>query len=290
MSWHTIRASAHDHPNVVEDREVIPGGPSRAWIEDVRDEYGEESPYYVARVDARFPQTATDSLVRQDWLDAAVQAHEDGRFREDEWRHVVGVDVARKGPDSTVMAIRQGRHVVEFREWQGLDTEETAERVLGVCGRLHDGGKSPVRTVVVDATAVGGGVADKLKRTLPRLQWHESGRRGRGLRTKRPKLVEFVGGSKAKDTERFLNLRAQGYWHLRRLLEKEEIALPNDPDLMEELRHTRWETTADGKVKIEPKDDTKARLGGASPDRADALSMTYLKDLESSEGYSLAWR
>lgn len=37
--------------------------------------------------------------------------------------------------------------------------------------------------------------------------------------------------------------------------------------------------TPDGRVKIEAKEKMKGRLGGDSPDRADALSMTFMPEL-----------
>lgn len=80
--WHVIQASAHDHPNVREGRPVIPGGPSRQWIEDVAADYGRDSPYFVARVEGRFPESSVDGLFRRSWLDAAVERYEERRAAE----------------------------------------------------------------------------------------------------------------------------------------------------------------------------------------------------------------
>ena len=56
------------------------------------------------------------------------------------------------------------------------------------------------------------------------------------------------------------------------MLEAGELALPPDERLMDELIATRWRPTPEGKVRIEAKDDLKARLG-RNPDRADAVAM-----------------
>ena len=50
-------------------------------------------------------------------------------------------------------------------------------------------------------------------------------------------------------------------------------ALPYDPELLKELT-TPFYYFKDGKMIIESKDDIKARLG-SSPDKADALALTF---------------
>ncbi len=82
----------------------------------------------------------------------------------------------------------------------------------------------------------------------------------------------YNGGTSPSDGGRYLNARAEAYWRLREKLEAGEIALPPDEKLMDELLATRWRPTPEGKVRIEAKDDLKARLG-RSPDKADAVVM-----------------
>jgi hypothetical protein len=50
--------------------------------------------------------------------------------------------------------------------------------------------------------------------------------------------------------------------------------LPEDFELFQELSETIWKIRSDGKVIIEEKDELKKRIG-RSPDRADALAMTF---------------
>jgi len=85
-------------------------------------------------------------------------------------------------------------------------------------------------------------------------------------------VIGFNGGRSPSDGGRYLNARAEAYWRLRELLEAGEVALPPDEKLMDELLSVRWRPTPEGKVRIEAKDDLKARLG-RSPDRADAIVM-----------------
>ena len=72
-----------------------------------------------------------------------------------------------------------------------------------------------------------------------------------------------------------MNRRAENYWRLRRALERGEVALPDEPRLVEELLAVRFEVTSEGKLKIEPKQNIRVRLG-RSPDFADALVNSFI--------------
>lgn len=75
---------------------------------------------------------------------------------------------------------------------------------------------------------------------------------------------------------KFKNIRAAAYWKLREALDPahgDGLALPDDPELREELCAPRFEVTAQG-IQIEPKDAIKQRLG-RSPDKADAVALAY---------------
>lgn len=280
--WNVIQASALDHPNVVEDREVIPGGPSVAWIEDVRDEYGEGSPYYVARVLGQFPESATDALIRRSWLEQAVspERHEALKADLEDEHMVLGVDPARRGPDATVVAPRQGRVVHELISWRDHDTAETAERVERIVARFIGEENLGVASVWTDMIGLGSGVHDRLKELLPKHEWSEIVTTYRNrFRTRSPSAKGFNSSRASHLSDRFRNLRAQGYWHLRDRLEAGEIALPDDPALIEELWAQRVEFTADGKIQIQAKDDLKSRIG-RSPDRADAVMMSFAPELD----------
>ena len=113
-----------------------------------------------------------------------------------------------------------------------------------------------MEVVVVDEVGVGGGVLDAL---TEREDIHALG---------------FNSSASASDPQRFLNARAEAHWTLRKLLEDGQIALPDDDLLREELAQVRWLLTPSGHIKIEPKDDLKARIG-RSPDRLDAIAMAF---------------
>lgn len=265
--WRDLQISAREHPNVVQGEEIIPGGPSREWIELQREEWGEGSARFQASVEGEFPETSDEGLFRRSWLEAAGERWEEGRGGEGEL--IVAVDPARFGPDSTVCAVRRGDRIERLVSWGRKDTMSTVERLvrelaeLGVTpgdreGRRFASGRkrdrfTPTGRVVVDCVGLGAGVADRLNE-------------------KDYAVDEFKGSRSPKDGDRFANLRAEGYWRLRSRLEEGEVALPPDEELFDELLAINWSPTADGKVKIESKSDIRSRLG-RSPDKADAVAM-----------------
>lgn len=176
---------------------------------------------------------------------------------------------------------------MRFVRWRQLDTMETAERVREECRRIM-GTLGPVRTVYVDPIGIGAGVLDRLAQILPTLlrepipmprRLGRAGDRPPPTTHTAPTAEGFDAGKRAGRPDRFVNARAQGYWHLRRMLEEGRLALPPSPELDEELLATRVRYTTDGKVQIAGKDDLRSRLG-RSPDTADALVISLAGELE----------
>ena len=90
-------------------------------------------------------------------------------------------------------------------------------------------------------------------------------------------VVGFNGDEAPFDKERFINRRAELYWMLREMFEAGDIDIdPDDDQLAAQLDSIRWTLDSRGRVKIESKDDIRKR-GMPSPDRADALCMTFVE-------------
>ncbi len=262
-TWASITIPAAEHPNIVQGRSVIPGGPSVEWVERMASDYGQGSNTYRSRVLSEFPDMGEEALFSRAWLDEAADRHESGAFAglAENATPLIAVDPARYGPDSTVAAIRRGPVIEWLVQWQNASTTQTAERVEKLAlevGIKREWMAQAVReepgTIVVDSVGLGAGVLDTLQ--------------DKGFRT-----VAFNGGAFPRgDRRKYLNARAQSYFGLRTALEEGTIALPRDSKLFDELLAVQWRPTADGKVQIEAKADLKSRLG-RSPDRADAVTM-----------------
>jgi len=236
---------------------VIPGGPSKAFIDRMASEFGLGSGQYRARVLGEFPDEGEEGMFRRSWLDAAAQRHESGKqlHAASSAFPVVAVDPARFGPDSTVVAVRRGPVLEGLVDWSRCSTMETVGRIREL---LAEAGIEPAWSaglIVIDEVGIGAGVLDRLQ---------EIGYRADA----------FNGGRSAWDRDLFLNARAESYWHVREMLESGEVCLPRDDLLFDELLAIRWRPTSDGKIQVELKDTLRARLG-RSPDRADAVTMAF---------------
>ncbi|MFL5613771.1 MAG: hypothetical protein ACJ796_08930 [Gemmatimonadaceae bacterium] len=277
-SWKSFTISAFDHPNVVHNDKRVPGGVTRAFIKRIRDNFGGiNSPAYIARVLGQFPETSAHALVTRAWLEAAVRRHESGALDEDARAsdYAAAVDPARFGPDSSCLALRRGPVLKLVETWQGSDLMETCGKVVEILRARHLApnasrnliftssetqygpgiASGELSSLVIDTIGLGGGVHDR----LAELRWPVSSHN-----SARP----------AFDKDRFYNRRAEVFWTLRALLEDGLIALPRNERLFEELLQTQYQIDSSGKIRIEPKDDLKTRIG-RSPDLADAVSMCF---------------
>lgn len=240
--WNVIRLSSVDHPNVVEDRTVVPGAVSKSWVDEHRESYGgEDTSLFRARVAGLWPEQGPDMLISLAWVEAAVRRWKEERAGKVE---AVGCDVARFGSDETVMVtIRENGYVDLPESFRGQDTMETA-------GRLTAMGAP---TTGVDDAGLGGGVTDK-------------------LRENKVDVVAVNAGAGARDGKTFANRRAEMYWMVRELLRAGDLALPDHAMLAADLTNTKYGFNSRGLIKIESKDDIRERLK-RSPDYGDALAI-----------------
>jgi phage terminase large subunit len=247
-----VAISAFDTPNLLAGRpDAVPGMLTPEDVAERLLEWGEDHPLYVASVLGQFPEALEDSLISRSQVDAAISRWKASAAASGEpW--VMGVDVARYGRDKTVLVLRRGPRVERIYEREGIDTMQIVGRVLEQVDR-HG-----IQAVYVDGVGIGSGVIDRLR---------EQGK----------PVVEVQAASVASSTERFVNLRAELFWELRRRFAEGDIQIPDDADLAGQLLSLRYEMTSSGRVKIERKPSMKAR-GLASPDKADALALAFMAD------------
>ncbi len=229
-----------------------PDDPNRAprvdieWAREQIEKWGRDNPYVLANVFGKFPPASINALLGVDEVTAAMKR----TLREDQYSFAqkrLGIDVARFGDDRTIIAPRQGLAAFRMAEMRNARTHEIAARVAK--SKLTWGSEMEF----VDETGGwGAGVVDAL------LQAGHS-----------PVPVNFAG--KAVDS-RYANKRAEMHFLMAEWV-KRGGALPNDPELLRELTAMTY-TFHHGKLIMEDKDQIKQRLG-FSPDKADALCMTF---------------
>ena len=218
---------------------------NNAYLERLIEQYGgEESDQARVRVLGQFPRTATRQLISTESVEKC-QNHETEGFEL--LPKVMGVDIARFGDNSSTIAIRQGRKVYEIEVLPKMDLMATAHHVAEVIRR-----ERPLQ-VFVDGSGIGAGVVDRLR------QLNFS--------------ITDVNGGNSSLNPRFLNKRAEMWWEMKEAVEG-LMELPMDQKLKEELTCVEYDYTDKGRIRLDRKSDIMEQYG-FSPDRADALAMTY---------------
>ena len=236
--WYTMHVSCVDSPRVADD-----------FVEDMKKRYSEDSPAYHVRVLGNFPPSEEDTVIPVALIDQAmnndIKVHEDTPA-------IWGLDVARQGSDSSVLAKRQGPIVHPLTVWRNLDLMQLTGAVKAEYDAIDNPAKKPVE-IIVDSNGFGAGVLDRLRELdLP----------ARGLNV----------SERALQKETYLNLRAELWFKIKSWLEGMDVKLPRDDALWAELAAPRYHFTSSGKLQVESKEAMKKR-GVASPDRADAVAL-----------------
>jgi phage terminase large subunit len=253
--WHPIHISSEESPNVTGKEPPIPGLATRDWIEARKRKWGEHSPRYRIHVKGEFPDGSTDTVVPPNLLKASFDRWSPAAWENAEGPLVLGVDVARKGDDNSVVTPVRGLIMGAPRIVHGFDNVEVAELVARAVRDLRRPGE--IVSVRVDAIGVGAGVFDILNR-LDGLD-----------------VIEVQAGGKPADDD-YGNVRDELWFGIRAFVERGGALHPSD-NLREELGAVCYRVDQrTGKVRVEGKDDLKARLD-RSPDESDALALAVLR-------------
>jgi hypothetical protein len=244
--------------SVTLEEAIEAGRISRAWAEQRRLQWGENSAVYHNRVLGDFYADDEDAVIPLAWIEAANERWHvwDRAGRPSQGGPLwVGVDVGRGG-DESVLAHRDGP-ALWLEGHRRRDTMSTVAMLQGLDERP-----------IIDVIGVGAGVYDRGKEL--------------GLRA-----LPYVGAGKTTVRDRsgklgFVNVRSAAYWNLRELLDpayEPTLMLPPD-DLMISDLTTPTSTVTTGippKRQVETKEKVVERLG-RSPDRGDAVVMSLWAD------------
>ena len=233
----------------------IPGLATRAWIDEKREEWGEDTPLFLVRVRGRFAAQATDAVIGLGLVLDAIRRGKDEDDTDDLAEPLtVGFDVARFGDDETILAPRRGKRLyplILLPEGDGPDTAALAMVALKDAGHLRDG-ETP--RLIVDANGVGASVYDTLKR--------RDDCEAIGVNT-------AVAASKPED---YTNLRTELHFLFKAWL-KDGGKIPDDTRLQSELVAPKYHADGKNRLAAESKDDLRKRLR-RSPDRGDAAMLS----------------
>jgi hypothetical protein len=219
-------------------------GTDKNVYQQIIDEYGPDSYQAHVEVYGSFPSESDDQFIPANVVDEAMKR---AKHKDDSAPFVVGVDPARFGSDSTVIAIRQGRDIVEIKKYKGDDTMTVVGHIIETIEQYKPA------LVCVDEGGLGAGVVDRLKE-------------------QRYKVRGINFANKSKNPMMYGNLRAQIWGDMKQWLK--DASIPSDRYLKSDLISPLMKPDSKGAIFLESKKDMKAR-GLASPDAADAIALTF---------------
>ena len=151
------------------------------------------------------------------------------------------------GGDENVLAVRRGNRVEVVAAWREQDTMKAVGRFIQL---FREQGLTPAQ-ISGDEGGLGIVICDRLA---------ESGW----------PIQRVNNGSQASKPEAYANKGAEIWFEGRTRIEKGEIILPNDPELIAQLTARHGWPDSRGRLQLESKGDMRGR-GLPSPDRADAV-------------------
>jgi hypothetical protein len=268
--WNVIHIDGLATPNFT-DEPMPEGAPllDQTWIDDLVADYGEESPQYQAKVRGLFPSDRTDGVIPWSWLGQVLGEEAPAGLGTLRVPVHLGVDVGGGG-DLTVIRERRGPVAGERWSMNTDDSEAIVDeivRVVRVSGAV---------SVKVDEGGIGWGVVGSLRRALA----IEHGSK-----------VEVHGvnfGGQAKDTGKYVNVRAEMWWEARLAIKAQEWWLGAvDEQTRADLVAPNWFEAKDGRIQLEAKDEIRKRLK-RSPDDGDALVLAFYEPPVGAGGQPMA--
>jgi len=241
--YETFHAKRDFWRNKIVDARTVENTDKNVY-QQIIDEYGADSSQAHVEVYGQFPSASDDQFIPAHVVDDAMARE---KYKDLSAPIVIGVDPARFGSDSTVIAVRQGRDIIEIKKHKGDDTMETVGRIIEAIEQYKPA------LINIDEGGLGAGVVDRLKEQRYKI---------RG--------VNFA--NKAKNPMMYGNKRAEMWGDMREWLKSASI--PKDRYLKTDLISPLMKPDSKGSIFLESKKDMKMR-GLASPDAADAIALTF---------------
>jgi len=216
---------------------------SQTWIDSQIEKYGREHPLIRSMIFGEFMSGDADgcviplAFVERNLASPPMFAAGDVQ---------AFCDFAAGG-DENVLAVRRGNRVEIAASWREQDTMKAVGRFI----QLFREQELTQGQISGDEGGLGIVICDRLA---------ESGWQ----------IQRVNNGSAADKPEAYANKGAEIWFEARVKIEKGEIILPNDPELIGQLTSRRGWPDSKGRLQLESKADMRSR-GLPSPDRADAV-------------------
>ena len=254
-----IMVSAYDCPNVKAGWRAVPGTMTRGWLEQKKEDWGEDSPEFIVRALGKFAVGEAGKTMSLALVTEAVDRWYETPF---EGRLFIGVDVAGPGlqGDETCFAVRRGFKINNVNAHRGLTEDGILANLLGLISDNQQPG-DVVPMVIVDAE---GDVGTDVYRAL------------RSYSEENPKAFQLKGlkaSQKAVKRPTVYDTIRDDMWANFVRWIKAGGAIPDDDKLRKEMHLPVWvQAPNSAKLKLEPKESLRKKLK-RSPDRAEACEL-----------------
>lgn len=249
--WNVIKIPASCTPNFtgekvpkgVADRLITP-----LWVDELKKDWGEDSPIYKSKVEAEFPTSNESSLIKWHYLKQAIER----KIEPDYSDSAFGVDVGGGG-DQTVIVWRRGGVARVVHRDRDPNLMSSCGKILSLASKLK------VSKIYVDVDGIGKGLVERAQEIDP-------------------EGIEVVGvsASSAAPDKSHLNMGMANAWNIRKHFENGTIDIDGaDNELVLQLSAMQIEYLSSGKIKLAD----KKKAAGRSPDEFDALRLAYHGDV-----------
>lgn len=298
---HSFRISCIYHPNVLADREIVPGAVRREYVTKMVEGHCEVThahepdnhtfelpwePGVIYRPNSEFlfrvlgiapANSAIDTFVPVGRYEAATHREPAPLDDEAKWARM-GVDVARYGDDMGTLYIRHHGRVWRERQFAQLDSFAYYIAIKDAATALKAQGVTSIQVRVDAGGGFASGVIDLLNHDADLDGWFEEFR-----------VLEVHFNGVAADPNAYADCAANMYAEAAETLKG--IAVLRPPELLEgdlTERRYKWVNKAGVAVKqLEPKDDFRKRQG-RSPDDGDGFVLAVVPDHAIVSGWLLA--
>lgn len=233
--------------------------PLKARNEDLLKKYKVDSNAYRIRVKGLPPLDDKEHYIPYEWVQNAVDRE---MHVDDNDPIIMGVDPAGGG-DETAIAIRQGSNVRAILGFNTPDKDECLRKILEVASEWEPA------CIVLDFLYNGWYLTDKLEKV--------------GF-----SVIPILAQSRARNPLLYKNLRAEMWETVKEHFRRGTISIPNDMDLIDQYSNIKNAEFFQGQLKLPSKQQMKKTIG-CSPDRADAMNLTFAVDDNRFRRYKNMW-
>lgn len=285
-NWNRVTISVLDSPLIKEDpylpAEEADGMAGWAFYDQKLKDYGSvDDPRFLARVLGQWAQDDGSTVFTMEEVSRAMDTVV---IVDDTKRKEVGVDISGLGDDYSVVYLRETGEI-----WKTSETGEPLEptgkmgfrfRQVGRWNKTPLAGGNELRpdsamkvnelvlnygamVAKIDASGIGMAVIQGITGSL----------------NPPYTVVSVFGGAAARDPRTYVNSRAELFFDLKLAMQRGEIDIDPDDDMLREQMETlRYEENENKKIKIESKDSMRRR-GVKSPDELDTVAYAF-KDVD----------